>query len=68
MPAQSAAQRRLMSIGEYHPEQLYQRNRGILKMSHSQLHDFAATKEKGLPARKNGTTKKRPGFGLSRNY
>lgn len=49
MPATSTAQRRAMAIAEHHPEELYGRNRGLLKMTHSQLHDFAATKETKLP-------------------
>lgn len=49
MPAKSEAQRRLMAIAEHHPEQLYERNKGAAEMSHKQLHDFAATSEKGLP-------------------
>ena len=49
MPAKSKAQRVAMAIAEHHPEQLYARNAGLAKMSQSQLHDFAATKEKGLP-------------------
>lgn len=44
MPAISEKQRELMAIGEHHPEKLYKKNQGILKMSHRQLHDFAATK------------------------
>lgn len=51
MPAVSKAQRQAMAIAEYHPDQLYSRNKGLTKMSHSQLHDFAATKEKKLPER-----------------
>ena len=49
MPAKSEAQRRAMAIAEHHPSQLYEKNKGMKKMSKSQLHDFAATKEKGLP-------------------
>ena len=49
MPAETIAQRRAMAIAEHHPEKLYKRNRGLLKMSKSQLHEFAATKEKGKP-------------------
>jgi hypothetical protein len=41
-----------MAIAEHHPGELYAKNKGLLKMSHSQLHDFAATREKGLPKRK----------------
>jgi hypothetical protein len=52
MPAKSRAQRQVMGIAEHHPEKLYKRNRGLLKMSKSQLHDYASTKEKGLPKRK----------------
>lgn len=50
MPALSKKQRRLMAIAEHHPGEVYGKNRAVLKMSHQQLHDFASTKEKGLPA------------------
>ena len=53
MPAVSKAQRVAMAIAEHHPEQLYARNRGMAKMTKSQLHDFASTKEKGLPEHKD---------------
>lgn len=33
-----------MAIAEHHPDKLHAKNRGVLKMSHQQLHDFAATK------------------------
>ena len=49
MPAKSRAQRIVMAIAEHHPEELYPENKGLTKMSHSQLHDFAATKETNLP-------------------
>jgi hypothetical protein len=52
MPAKSQAQRTVMAIAEHHPEKLYKRNRSLLRMTHQQLHDFAATSEKGLPERK----------------
>ncbi len=38
-----------MAIGEHDPSAVYPQNRGILSMSHQQLHDFASTPEKGLP-------------------
>ncbi len=41
MPAESERQRVMMAIAEHHPEKLYARNRGVLKMSKSQLHDYA---------------------------
>jgi hypothetical protein len=41
-----------MAIAEHSPGKLYAKNKGLLKMSHKQLHDFAATKRKGLPERK----------------
>ncbi len=44
MPAKSVAQRQAMAIAEHHPGKLYKKNRGLLKMSHQQLHDFASTK------------------------
>ncbi len=49
MPAVSKAQATAMRIAEHAPEKLYAKNKGMLKMSHSQLHDFAKTKSKGLP-------------------
>ncbi len=49
MPAVSRNQRIAMSIAEHHPEELYDRNKGLAKMTKTQLHDFAATPEKGLP-------------------
>lgn len=58
MPATSDAQRRAMAIAEHQPGKLYARNRGLLKMSHQQLHDFAATPESGLPERKEGALAK----------
>lgn len=38
-----------MAIAEHEPGKLYKRNRGVLGMSHGQLHDFAETKTKDLP-------------------
>jgi len=52
MPAVSKKQRRVMAIAEHSPDELYERNKGLKKMDRSQLHDFAATKEKGLPKKK----------------
>jgi len=48
MPATSKAQRRLMGLAEHHPDEVYAKNKGVLNMSKNQLHDFAATKEKGM--------------------
>lgn len=50
MPALSIKQRRLMAIAEHHPEKL--RDRSVLRMDHQQLHDYAATPERGLPRKK----------------
>ena len=41
-----------MAIAEHNPKKLFARNRGLLKMSHQQLHDFASTPTKGLPKHK----------------
>jgi len=49
MPAVSEAQRRAIAIAEHEPGKLYKRNRGLLKMDKSDMHDFASTPEKGLP-------------------
>lgn len=58
MPAVSEAQREVMAIAEHHPDKLYKKNRGLLKMSHEQLHDFAATK--GLKNKKVAPKKQSP--------
>ena len=44
MPAKSTAQRQLMAIAEHHPSEVSAKNKGVLKMSHKQLHEFADTK------------------------
>ena len=49
MPAVSKKQREMMAIAEHHPEKLFKRNKGVLDMSHQQMHDYAATPEKKLP-------------------
>jgi hypothetical protein len=59
MPAPSKAMRTAAAIAEHHPEKLFKRNRGMLSMSHKQLHDYASTKTKGLPSHK-----KKKGKGL----
>jgi hypothetical protein len=48
-PAFSVAQRKLMGLAEHNPSAVSAKNRGVLKMTHKQLHDFASTKDKGLP-------------------
>ena len=52
MPALSIKQRQAMAIAEHHPEKLKARNKGMLAMSHQQLHDFASTSEENLPLKK----------------
>ena len=49
MPAKSKKQQIAMAIAEHHPEETFERNKGMLQMSHQQLHDFASTPRKGLP-------------------
>jgi len=51
MPAKSKKQQKAMAIAEHEPSKLYSRNKGLKKMSKKQLHDFAATKTKGLPVK-----------------
>ena len=48
---ESKVQRRAAAIARHHPEQLYKRNRGFLKMDAKELHKMASAKEKGLPSR-----------------
>lgn len=59
MPSVSKRQRRAVAIAEHHPEELYSRNKGLLGMTHEQLHDFAATPESGLPERRRAHAPKR---------
>jgi len=40
MPAKSEKQRKLMAIAKHHPSKVHKKNRGVLKMSKSQLSDF----------------------------
>jgi len=49
MPAKSRAQQIAMAIAEHEPDKLYGRNKGMLKMSKGQLHDFASGSMKGKP-------------------
>lgn len=58
MPAKSVAQRKAMAIAEHQPEKLKGKNKGLAKMSKKQLHEFASTKEKGLPVHAKGKKKK----------
>jgi hypothetical protein len=53
MPATSPAQRRLFAIAEHHPDQLYDKNKGLANLPQNTLHDFAATKESSMPKRRN---------------
>jgi len=52
MPSVSKSQRRLFGLAEHHPGLLYKKNASLGKLSHAQIHDFADTKEAGLPERK----------------
>jgi len=52
MPAKSKAQQEAMAIALHAPSKLSKKNRGLLKMSHKQLHDFASTPRKKLPYKK----------------
>jgi hypothetical protein len=53
MPAKSVAQREAMAIAEHEPDKLYARNKSLLSMKKSDMHDFASTSEQGLPQRKS---------------
>lgn len=63
MPAQSKNQRIAIAIAEHSPEKLYSRNKGLLSMSKENQHDFASTKESGLPTKVGTKVKQRmPGI------
>lgn len=49
MPAVSKKQQIAMAIAEHHPEKLNAENKGLKKMTHQQLHDFASTPRSHLP-------------------
>jgi len=51
MPSVSQKQQEAMAIAEHDPGKLYKKNKGLLGMSHQQLHDFAATKHSDLPVK-----------------
>ena len=51
MPAVSKKQQQAMAIAEHEPSKLSSKNKGLLKMSKGQLHDFASTPRKGLPSK-----------------
>jgi hypothetical protein len=51
VPSVSQAQQAAMAIAEHNPSQLNPKNKGLLKMSKSDLHDFASTPTKNLPAK-----------------
>lgn len=50
MPAVSKAQREAMAIAEHSPGKLYSKDKSMLNMTGGQLHDYAATSQKGLPS------------------
>jgi len=54
MPAESIAKRRAAAIAKHHPEDLYERNKGLLSMTQEQLGHYAGTSEKGLPDKSKG--------------
>ncbi|HLZ39387.1 MAG TPA: hypothetical protein VKQ11_00400 [Candidatus Sulfotelmatobacter sp.] len=54
MPAVSKKQQEAMAIAEHSPGKLYAKNKGLLKMSKGQLHDFASTKRSALPTMAKG--------------
>lgn len=52
MPALSKSQQKLFGLAEHNPGALYSKDRGLASLPKKTLHDFAATKRKGLPERK----------------
>jgi len=60
MPAVSKKQRRLFAIAEHDPSASPEAEKLSHSLSHAQLHDFAATKEKGLPVKVKGHARHKP--------
>lgn len=58
MPAKSKAMQKLMAIAEHMPSKVQTKNKGVLKMSKQELHDYAATPTKGLPQKVKKAKKK----------
>lgn len=56
MPAKSSAQRRFFGLCEHRPDKA---RSACPDMSKSQMHDFAATKEKGLPKKVDYAAKRK---------
>ena len=59
MPAKSEKQRQMMGIAAHHPEELYEKNKGVLKMGKSKLREFASkpgNKKKGKFKSKKGSS------------
>lgn len=52
MPAKSKKQRRMMAIALHEPGKLHKKNKAVVSMSKEELHKYASTSEKNLPARK----------------
>ena len=57
MPAVSKKQRRAVAIAEHAPTKLHKRNKSLMGMKKSDMHEFAATKEKGLPKKAKAKVK-----------
>jgi hypothetical protein len=49
-----------MAIAEHHPDASPEAKKLSKSMSHSQLHDFAATKEKNLPIKVHAHSRHKP--------
>ena len=45
-----------MALAAHNPGKVSKKNKGVLKMSGQQLHDYAATPRKGLPKHSKTTT------------
>lgn len=49
MPSISKSQQALFAIAEHSPEKLHKENKGLAKLSHKTLHEFASGSEAGKP-------------------
>jgi hypothetical protein len=52
VPAKSQAMQKATAMALHHPNKLYKRNKSLLKMTGSELREYAETRRKGLSEKK----------------
>lgn len=67
MPSVSEKQREAMAIAEHDPSKLHKKNRGMLKMTHEQLHDYASSTKKTSSSGNKKVERLKKKYGNKRN-